>query len=372
MTRYRNTWVEIDLSAIRYNIEQLQNILPYNHKIMGVVKADAYGHGSVEVVRAAQEMGVDYFLVAFLEEALRLRENGIRDPILVIGRTAPHHAPIAAKWDITLSVFQAGWIKEALTYKFNDPLHIHLEFETGFNRTGIQTENELTEIIKLIEKSQNQIIITGAYTHFATADEEGHSFYNIQKSRYERMFSILTQLYDKPIVAHIGNSAASIQYPREMHQYSRVGISLYGLYPSKQIAQMNLIPLRQAFSLYSELISVKKIKAGESIGYGMTYKAKEDEWIGTVPIGYADGWPRALQGFHVLVKGEYQPIVGRICMDMLMIKLDRRYKVGEKVVLIGKSKDRQIAIDDVADYLQTINYEIPCMITSRVPREYIY
>src|SRR5690625_3625415 len=113
MTRYRNTWVEIDLSAIRYNIEQLQNILPYNHKIMGVVKADAYGHGSVEVVRAAQEMGVDYFLVAFLEEALRLRENGIRDPILVIGRTASHHAPIAAKWDITLSVFQAGWIKEA-------------------------------------------------------------------------------------------------------------------------------------------------------------------------------------------------------------------------------------------------------------------
>jgi len=185
------------------------------------------------------------------------------------------------------------------------------------------------------------------------------------------MLQVLEQSYNEPIIAHIGNSAAGIQYPKRMKQYTRIGISLYGLYPSRQIKAIEKINLKQAFSLYSELIEVKKINRGEYIGYGMTYEAGEQEWIGTVPIGYADGWPRSLQGFYVLVAGKKQPIVGRVCMDMLMVKIDQPYDVGEKVTLIGPNRTAYISMDEVADYLNTINYEIPCMITSRVEREYI-
>lgn len=371
MTRYRNTWAEINIDAIVHNILQLRSILPSGRKMMGVVKADGYGHGSVAVAKAIVSNGVDFLMVAFLEEAITLRENGINVPILVIGRTNPVFANIAAKYDITISVFQPEWIDTVMEIGLDDRLSIHVEFETGFNRTGIRTKEELEKMVQNVKESAGMIEITGAYTHFATADEIFSQHYKRQKQQYEEMLRLLANLYEKPIITHIGNSAAGIQYPDQMLQYTRFGVSLYGMYPSKEIKQLNKVPLLQAFSLYSELINVKKIHAGEFIGYGATYEAKTDEWIGTIPIGYADGWSRALQGFYVLIDGKKQPIVGRICMDMMMVKLDKYYEVGQKVTLIGKSKGDEITIDHVASYLQTINYEIPCMITSRVPREYV-
>jgi len=371
MVRYRNTWAEIDLEAIRQNVVQLKTLLPNNRNIMGVVKADGYGHGSVEVAKAIVESGIDHLMVAYLEEAVKLRECGIKEPILVIGRIPPKYVPVAIKHDITLAVFQLEWIQDVLEQSLKGTLSIHLEFETGFNRTGIHSKQALHEIIDTVKEAPGLIEITGAYTHFATADEIDSVHYERQKKRYEAMLYELERSYDAPIVTHIGNSAAVIQYPEQMRQYTRIGISLYGLYPSRQIKQLKKIRLKQAFSLFSELIEVKQIEPGDYIGYGITYEATEAEWIGTVPIGYADGWPRALQGFHVLVAGRKQPIVGRICMDMLMVKLDQQYAVGEKVTLIGENNSSEISIDEVASYLKTINYEIPCMITSRVPREYI-
>lgn len=371
MTRYRNTWAEIDLEAIRSNLRQLKKLLPENKEIMGVVKADGYGHGSVAVAKVLIENGVSFLMVAYLEEALVLRENGITEPILVIGRVAPQFVQVAVDYNITLAVFQFEWIKQALDLGINGTLTIHLEFETGFNRTGIRSKESLRKIVHAVQASNGKINITGAYTHFATADEINSEHYRRQKTVYEEMLQELTNLYAEPIVTHIGNSAAGIQYPKEMRQFTRFGISLYGLYPSWKIKQLNKVELKPAFSLYSELIEVKKIYPKEFIGYGVTYEAKEEEWIGTIPIGYADGWTRALQGFHVLIAGKKHPIIGRICMDMLMVKLDQPYSVGEKVTLIGKSGSAEISIDDVAKYLNTINYEIPCMITSRVPREYI-
>lgn len=371
MTRYRNTWAEINVDAIAHNIQQLRSLLPHERKVMGVVKADGYGHGSVEVAKTALNNGVDFLMVAFLEEAITLRENGINAPILVIGRTSPAFANIAAKHHITLSVFQPEWIDVALEKRLDPQLSIHLEFETGFNRTGIRTKADLANIVQKVKDSAGMIEITGAYTHFATADEINSQHYKRQKQHYEEMLRSLANLYDKPIITHIGNSAAGIQYPEQMLQYTRFGVSLYGLYPSEEIKRLNKVPLKQAFSLYSELIEVKKISAGEFIGYGATYEAETEEWIGTVPIGYADGWPRALQGFYVLIDGKKQAIVGRICMDMMMVKLDKRYEVGRKVTLIGKNKGTEITMDEVASYLRTINYEVPCMITDRVPREYV-
>lgn len=371
MVRYRNTWVEIDLEAIRNNIVQLQSLLPNNRKVMGVVKADGYGHGSVEVAKVAVEKGIDHLMVAYLEEAITLREHGITVPILVIGRIPPRFVHVAVAHNITLSVYQLAWLEEVIEQNFPGTLSIHLEFETGFNRTGIQSQADLHKMIQFVKDSANKIVITGAYTHFATADEIASAHYKRQKSRYEAMLHELESSYDLPIVAHTGNSAAGIQYPKEMRHYTRFGVSLYGLYPSRVIEQLRNVELSQAFSLYSELVEVKRIGPGDYIGYGITYEAEEAEWIGTIPIGYADGWPRALQGFHVLIAGKRHPIVGRICMDMLMVKLDRQYEVGERVTLIGKDGSENIPVDAVANYLKTINYEVPCMITSRVPREYI-
>lgn len=371
MVRYRNTWAEIDLEAIRHNVTQLQELLPHNRKVMGVIKANGYGHGSVEVAKAITNSGIDHLMVAYLEEAIKLREHGIKEPILVIGRIPPKFVHVAIKHDITLAIFQREWLLEVLEQPTEGTLSIHLEFETGFNRTGIRSEADLQQIIEVVKNSNGRIKITGAYTHFATADEIDSAHYKRQQERYESMLHELENNYDEPIVAHTGNSAAGIQYPEQMLQYTRFGIALYGLYPSRQIKQLENVPLKQAFSLYSELIEVKQIEPGDYIGYGITYEAQGKEWIGTIPIGYADGWPRALQGFHVLIAGKEQPIVGRICMDMLMVKLDESYEIGEKVTLIGRSEAANIWVDDVAHYLDTINYEIPCMITSRVPREYI-
>src|SRR5699024_2087094 len=185
------------------------------------------------------------------------------------------------------------------------------------------------------------------------------------------MLDRLTELYPEKLITHVGNSAAGIQYSKKMLHYTRFGVSIYGLYPSDDIRQLGNVDLRQAFSLYSELVQVKKIKRGEAVSYGATFRAEEDTWIGTIPIGYADGWSRSLQGFQVIVAGKRMPIVGRICMDSLMIQLDKEYPVGQKVTLIGKDGDLFNEVDDVARYLDTINYEIPCMMTSRIPREYV-
>jgi len=368
--RYRNTWAEINLDAIGYNIQQLKKLLPDGHKVMGVVKADGYGHGSVQVAKTALDVGVDFLMVALLEEAVKLRENGITAPILVIGRVPTSHAHVAAKHNITLTVFQAEWLKKIRNAEFEEPLSVHVEFETGMNRTGICTTEDLKTVVDEVNQLDH-VQITGAYTHFATADEIESALFDQQRKRYDELLEALRELYPHPLMTHVGNSAAGIQYSDQMLHYTRFGVSIYGLYPSHDIRKLENVDLKQAFSLYSELIQVKKIKAGESVSYGATFTAEEDTWIGTVPIGYADGWRRKLQGFHVLVNGKKMPIVGRICMDVMMIKLDKEYEVGQKVTLIGEDNGAMIEMDDVAKHLDTINYEIPCMLTSRIPRVYV-
>ena len=367
---YRNTWAEINLAAIGHNIQQLKSILPENHRVMSVIKADGYGHGSVEIAKVAMEQGIDYLVVALLEEAIVLREANIDVPILVIGRVDPQYASVAAAHRITLTVYDLEWIKAVQEKQFTEKIAIHLEFETGMNRTGIQTSEQLKDIVDAVTSSE-LVHITGAYMHFATADDIGTNQYEEQKQRYEYMLQKLAEYYPYPIITHIGNSAAGIQYPEDMLQYTRFGVATYGLYPSKAVQTLETVELQQAFSLYSELMHVKKISPGDCVSYGATYCAEEVEWVGTIPIGYADGWSRKLQGFYVLIDGKRMPIIGRICMDSMMIKLDKPYEVGKRVTLIGQDQEEAIQMDDIADYLETINYEIPCMLTSRIPRVYV-
>lgn len=370
MKRYRNTWAEVNLNAIRYNITQLRNLLPDEHRVMAVVKADGYGHGSVQVAKAALDVDVDFLMVALLEEAIHLRHNGIDVPIFVIGRVRPEDVHVAVEHNITIAAFQLDWIKRVNKLALDQEVHVHLEFETGMNRTGITSVTELEQIVTEVKRGKN-IKITGAFTHFATADEIESDLFHSQYERYHKMLARLIEMYPEELITHVGNSAAGIQYSEKMLHYTRFGVSIYGLYPSEEIRELGTVDLRQAFSLHSELVQVKQIKRGEAVSYGATFRADEDTWIGTLPIGYADGWSRSLQGFHVIVDGKKMPIVGRICMDSMMIQLDKEYPVGQKVTLIGKDGTEMNEVDDVAHYLDTINYEIPCMLTSRIPREYV-
>lgn len=369
-TFYRPTWVEIDLHSIKHNIKEIRKIIPETSEIMAVVKANGYGHGMVQIAETAIESGAKAIAVALLEEALEIRKAGILAPILVMSWVSPKYAHIAAENNITLTVFQREWLDELKSIKLGNKLKVHLKWDTGMGRIGIKHENELKDILYALKKNSN-IYLTGVYTHFATADEEDLCYYNNQQERFNQLLDVFNQLWEKPITIHIGNSAASIRFPKEMHQYIRFGISMYGLYPSVAVQREEKIQLQRSFSLHSRLIHVKKVHKGESISYGAEYVARKTEWIGTIPIGYGDGWTRRLQGASVLVNGRKQQIVGRICMDQTMIRLDQHYKIGEKVTLIGQQNNEQIDMEEVARHIGTINYEVPCMINSRIPRIYI-
>lgn len=366
---YRDTWAEVNLDAIRHNVQQMKQLLPTKTKIIAVVKADGYGHGAVEVAKKAVASGATALAVAMLEEALELRKAGITAPILVFGWVAPGDTPIAAEYDLTLIFFQKDWIRQVKSYTFSGPLKVQMAWDTGMGRVGIRTESDLRMLIEELSDATN-MRLTGIYTHFATADERELTYFREQQSRFQSLWQTFSKLWHKPVAVHTGNSAASMRFPNDMHHFIRFGIAMYGLYPSDAIKQENTIQLQQAFSLNSRLIHVKEVEAGESISYGATYKTESNEWIGTIPIGYADGWIRKLRGFSVLVDGKRMPIIGKICMDQTMIQLDKAYPIGTKVTLIGKQNDAEISMDEVAEYLETINYEIPCNISNRVPRIY--
>ncbi|MEC5424698.1 alanine racemase [Virgibacillus sp. C22-A2] len=368
-TFYRDTWAEIDLDAIEYNINQIKEKLPEKTTVVAVVKANAYGHGSIQVAKKALESGAEALAVALLEEALDLREASITAPILVLGRVPASAAAVAADNDIALTFFQKEWLEEVNSLPLTSKLKLHMKWDTGMGRVGIRTPEELKDILHALNENQS-IYLTGVYTHFATADEADMTYFYKQKKRFEDMLFLFKELWPHKVAVHIGNSASAIRLPNEMYDCVRFGISMYGLYPSGAVKEGKEILLKQAFSLHSRLIHIKKVPAGESISYGSTYVTEEDEWIGTILIGYGDGWIRKFQGSSVLVDGKRMPIVGRICMDQTMIRLDKKYLVGTKVTLIGEQDNARIEMDEIADYVETINYEIPCIINQRVPRVY--
>ena len=369
---YRDTWTEINLDHIAYNIRSVKEILPGKQHLIAVVKANAYGHGDAQVARVAIKEGADMLAVAFLDEAMALREKGIMHPTLVLGVVSPLYIKEASHQRIRLTIHNVEWLEEAvqLYCDLQSPLYVHLKVDTGMGRIGIRSLEELEKIALLLRENPN-IILEGVFTHFATADELDNRKYNIQYELFEKMVSHLNTLGFYPAYIHSANSAALLRFPQDMFTAVRLGIAMYGLSPSAEMKQVLPFSLKEAFSLHSRIVHIKKVKKGDTISYGATYKAEQEEWIGTVPIGYADGWIRRMQHFHVLVDGNLVPIVGRVCMDQMMIRLPRKYPLGEQVTLIGRQLTREISIDDVADHVQTINYEVPCLISYRVPRLFI-
>ncbi|KKI92206.1 alanine racemase [Bacillus sp. SA1-12] len=364
---YRDTWVEVDLDAIVHNVKSMKHHIGENVEIIAVVKANGYGHGAVQVAKAALEAGASILAVALLDEALALRKSGLDVPILVLGATRAENVALAIENNITLTVFSVDWLEEAKQYAGMDVVHLHVKLDTGMSRLGVTNADDLASLFKAVQDS-SQFVITGIYTHFATADELDLSYFHFQ---YEKFQELIEGIARDKILVHCGNSATGLRFPTKLYNAVRLGISMYGLSPSLEIKDELPYTLQEAFSLHTKLVHVKKIRKGTKVSYGATYEAEEDEWIGTLPIGYADGWIRSLKNSDVIVDGKRTALVGRICMDQCMVKLPYELPVGTKVTLIGKQNHEYIPVDEVAKRLDTINYEVTCTVTSRVPRMFL-
>lgn len=368
---HRNTWVEIYLDKIEDNIHQLKNLLPATTGLMAAVKADAYGHGTLAVARIALEAGANALVVSILEEALYLRSNGITAQILILTPINPYDVDLAIANDLSVTLIQASWIEEVRLYRrLKGNLKVHIKIDTGLGRIGLRSIGELEEITDLIKNES--ITMEGMYTHFATANHDDPSCY---KSQYQQFVKIMNWTKEREIpikTFHCSNTAAALKYPEDILDMVRIGVGMFGIYPSKEIQEGTPVHLNTALSFHSRILQVKKILKGEKIGYDQAYTATEDQWIATIPVGYGDGWFRCFQGFYLLVEGEIAPIIGRICMDQLMIKLPRLYPAGTKVTLIGENNGHKITLEDLANHIESVPQEIPSMITYRVPRVYYY
>ena len=368
---HRPAAVYIDLAAIRQNIkEEIKHLRP-DQKLFAVVKANAYGHGAVRVAQEAVKVGVSGFCVAILDEALELRRAGIIQPILVLGVTPVKYASLAAVNGISLTVPNLKWLQdsEAELSQNHLQLKIHLAVDSGMGRIGFSEDDEFIAANDFLLNNPN-FNVEGMFTHFASADSNDDSYFLNQVDRFAH-FKKLLKL--KPRWIHVDNTAASVFNKKVHSDLVRFGIGIYGLNPSSNPAGPDLktaIKLKPAMSFVSELVQVHTIHKGQGVGYGSTYIADKDEIIGTVPVGYADGFIRKFQGFKIKVGSEYCPIVGRVCMDQLMVKLPCKMAVGTKVILISNDPDAPNSIKKAADYVDSIHYEVGCLLDDRLPRKY--
>lgn len=357
---YRDTWAEIDLDAITHNVKQIKDLHP-TKEIFAVVKANGYGHGDAEVSKVAIEAGVSCLAVSGLDEALRLRNSGIEVPILVLGMTRLKDVPLAAENNISLTAHDEMWIEHLISLPLTTPVKVHLKIDSGMHRLGLMTEEQVQNNFNRL-KMAPMVEVEGVFTHMATADSD-KEYLGHQIETFKHLIASL-DLSDVKYV-HLENTATLLQKEFDFDHGIRLGLGLYGINPDKEFIPIEF-ELKPALKLLSNLVQVKKIKKGDKVGYGATYEAQEDEWIGVVPIGYADGWIRSHQGRHVIVNGYECEIIGRVCMDQMMIRLPKQFPMGTEVTLIGDG----MPVERVAAEVGTISYEILCLISDRVPRVY--
>ena len=357
---YRDTWAEIDLDAITHNVKQIKDLHP-TKEIFAVVKANGYGHGDAEVSKVAIEAGVSCLAVSGLDEALRLRNSGIEVPILVLGMTRLKDVPLAAENNISLTAHDEMWIEHLVSLPLTTPVKVHLKIDSGMHRLGLMTEEQVQKNFNML-KTAPMVEVEGVFTHMATADSD-KEYLGHQIETFKRLIANLDLSGVKYV--HLENTATLLQKEFDFDHGIRLGLGLYGINPDKEFIPIEF-ELKPALKLLSNLVQVKKIKKGDKVGYGATYEAQEDEWIGVVPIGYADGWTRSHQGRHVIVNGYECEIIGRVCMDQMMIRLPKQFPMGTEVTLIGDG----MPVERVAKEVGTISYEILCLISDRVPRVY--
>lgn len=373
--RLNHAWAEIDLDAIAHNVLEIRRVIGEEVEMMGVVKADAYGHGVLEVVRTLLDNGVSQLAVSKLDEAIQIRKMGIRVPILIFGYTDPSRAEEIVINDVTQTVFsrEMAQVLSKAAVKLCRSAKIHVKLDTGMTRVGFMPDQGAIQSILELGKLPG-LMIEGLFTHFASADETERDYTTMQFERYMNVCSELVKLGVHIPLRHVCNSAGIMQYPQMHLDMVRPGIILYGLYPSQEVDREK-ISLKPAMTLKANVILVKDVEPGTCISYGRTFRTSRPSKIATVPIGYADGYTRLLSNKgRMLVNGEYAPVVGRICMDQCMIDvtdLKHEVHVGDEVVIFGSQNGACISVDEVAADIGTISYEMICIIGKRIPRVYL-
>lgn len=369
----RPAWAEVDLAAVRHNVEELiRHASPA--RLCAVVKADGYGHGAVEVSRAALEAGASLLAVALVEEGALLREAGIDAPVLLLSEPSLLDFDEVVRLDLQPTVYREGAVAaagEAVRRSGGAELAVHLKVDTGMHRVGVAPAHALALAQRIV--AEPGLRLEGVSTHCAVADEPIHPFTDVQLDRFQAVLDDLDNAGLAVPMVHAANSAATLVRPDARFDLVRCGIAIYGLDPSP--ALHGRADLRPAMALRAEVSFVKRVAGGESVSYGLRYPLERDTVIATVPIGYADGVRRSLgaQGGEVLIGGRRRPIAGTVTMDQITVDCgdDESVAVGDEVVLVGRQGDEVLTIGAWAAAAGTIPYEIACGIGPRLPRHYL-
>lgn len=369
---YHRTYAQINLDAINRNINNVIEKIDSKAKLLAVIKADAYGHGAVEIGRLLEDR-CSFFGVACVAEALELINAGLTKPILILGYVSPYEYPKIVKNNIRIPIFSYEDAKalseEAVRQGKTVPFHFCID--TGMSRIGFQVNEESADICKKISALPN-IKAEGLFSHFATADEKDLTKAMAQRDRYIDFDNMLKDRGVNVEIRHLNNSAGIMVFDNYFDMV-RSGIITYGLYPSEEVDK-SLLNIEPALQWKTHISHIKTLPAGREISYGGTYKTTADTVIATVPVGYADGYPRSLSNKgRVIINGRYAPIVGRICMDQFMVNVTDipDAQVGDCVTLVGTDGDACLSMEEVSNLSGSFNYELPCRISRRVPRVYI-
>ena len=372
MEKYLRTYAKIDLKAILNNINEIKNRIEKDVKIMAVIKADGYGHGA-DALGDFLKNEVDYYGVATIDEAIELRKFGIELPIMILGYTSPSQYIEIIENNITQTIYTLEMAKEiskAASICVRQA-KIHVALDTGMTIIGFNANENGVLAIADICKLPN-LIVEGLFTHFSTADEIDKSYSKLQMDRYDSFVELLEQRKISIPIKHMCNSAGIMEFDHHRFDMVRAGIILYGLYPSEEVNK-NSVKLIPALEWKAHVINVNTVDAGHGVSYGKTYITKNKTKIATIGVGYADGYPRALSSKgRVLIHGEYAPIIGRICMDQMMVDVTHinNVEIEDEVTLVGKDGKNIISVEELANMAGSFNYEFVCGIGKRVPRIY--
>ena len=368
---YFRTQARIDLDAVEYNCSNVRAKLPDDCKLLGVIKADAYGHGAVELAHLLDEK-CDFFGVACIEEAVELKKAGVKAPVLILGYVDSNVYDLVVKYDVRIPIFSmesaVALSDEAVRQGKTVPFHFCID--TGMSRIGFQVNEQSADVCKEITLLPN-IEAEGLFSHFATADEADLTKAKAQREKYKAFVKMLEDRGVNIPVKHLNNSAGIMNFD-EYFDMCRMGIILYGLYPSEEVDK-SLLDIKPVMSWLTHITHIKTLEPGREISYGGTYKTTEPRVIATIPVGYADGYPRCLSNKgRVIINGQYANIVGRVCMDQFMVDVTdvKGVNLNSTVTLVGSDGDACLSMEEVSNSAHSFNYELPCRVARRVPRVY--
>lgn len=373
---FQRGYIEVNLDHILHNMEQMKRHMKDTTRILAVVKTDAYGHGSVSIARAIEEL--DYlfgFAVATAEEAMELREAGITKPILVLSYSFPYAYPMLIEEDVRVTVFRYDMLERLsqIAFKQGKEALVHIKVDTGMGRIGITPDEAGIDFVKKVVETPG-LKLEGIFTHFACADMEDLSQAKEQLRIFEAFVKEAEEAAEYKIpMHHSSNSAGIVQLPQANMDLVRAGITMYGLMPSEEVPG-DIVPLKPALSLCSHIAYIKEMKPGQTISYGSTYVVKKPMKVATIPLGYGDGYPRSLSDKgYVLIRGQRAQVLGRICMDQFMVDVSDIAGVteGDKVTLIGCDGEESITANALGELSGRFNYELVCDLNQRLPRVYI-